>query len=289
MEIVNGVLKKAVNFSILEVSIFFFLGIGFYYLFQQPKFLSFLDFIFHQHDIDRFPLILFFILSWSLLFLIIKKILVALYKFALSFRKYDFNSLDWPDRWEYQGNVRIWESEKNALYVTDSNSGCILKNHFWKNFEMNFKCKFPNGNDYMILGIIFRAKKLSDYLMVQIHNKDDKKQINPHIRMEGVWELVEGGPKLNIELEKNIFYDVHLRVFNQRVELFINDDKQLDWFLPTNSDIALKEHEAKTDRENAIVPKIDFRKKYGRVGFRAYGNEGAIIKDLSIKRLSRLV
>ncbi len=88
---------------------------------------------------------------------------------------------------------------------------------------------------------------------------------------------------MNIRLDKDTFYKVYLKVLNDHVELFIDGTKELDWLIPTNSDIKL--HDEKKGFEDTIVPKIDFRKIYGRVGFRAYGNEGAIINELSIKRL----
>lgn len=280
MELANDLLKRYFNFSIFNIFLFLLFGFGIYFIFQLP----FINSIFYEHDIDKFPLNLFFILIWFLLFFLIKKAFEGSYKFALSFRRYDFHSSDWPDKWDNQGNNRIYETEENALYVTDSNSGCILKNYYWKNFEMNFKCKFPLGCDNIIVGIIFRAVKLSDYFMVQINNKGDQKKINPHVRINGVWEMIDGGPSLNINIERDIYYNFNLKVLNQRVELFIDNSKQLDWFLPTNSEIDLKD--STNDKgKDAFVPRIDFKEEYGRVGFRAYGNEGAIIKDLSIKRL----
>ena len=280
MEIINAILKKYINFSLLEIFFFSLFGLGFYYIVQMSSFLPFLNSASQQKDINSFPANAFFLLSWFLLFLIIKRGIEFIYKFFSSFRKYNFKSDDWPKKWEYQGNIRLCESEEDSLYITDSNSGCILKYHYWKNLEIKFQCKFPEGEDNQILGIIFRAKNLSDFLMVQINNKD--KKITPHIRMEGVWETIDG-PNINTELERNVFFDVVLKVLNERVELFINNNRELNWFVATNSDIVLTK---KDDTENTIVPNIDFRKIYGRIGFRAYYNEGAIVKNLSVKRIA---
>lgn len=280
MEIVNAILKKYVSFSLLDIFSFSLLGIVIFYFFQKPQFLSLLNLSFSVSDINNFPINLFFVIFWILIFLLLKKIREILAGFLLSFKNYNFKSWMWPYYWEYQGNARLWK-EDDTLYVTDTNSGCILKGYYWKNFEMTFSCKFPEGVDNQIIGIIFRAKNLSDYLMVQINN--EKNIITPHIRMEGIWETIEG-PWSFAHLERNKYFKVKLKVLHTIVKLFINDTKILDWVIPSNSDIKLDKKD-KDSTENSFVPRIDFRTIYGKIGFRAYYDEGAIIKKLFVKRI----
>lgn len=285
MEILNAILKRYINFSLLELSLFSLFGLVIYYILQIPSFLPFLDSASGQKDINNFPANAFFIIFWFLLFFLAKKVVDSIFRYIFSFRKYNFRSEDWPSKWEYQGNIRLWESEENSLYITDSNSGCILNHYYWKNLEISFECMFPETADDQTLGIIFRAKSLSDYLMIQINDKE--KQIVPHIRMEGRWETPRQ-PKYDLTFEKNVFFNVRLRILNEKVELFINGNSYLDWIIPTNSDIVLVTNESQ-HRSDTIVPKIDFRKSYGRIGFRAYQGENAVVKNLSVRRIAGIL
>ncbi len=285
MEILNSVIKRHVNFSLLELFLFSLSGLGLYYIVQISSFLPFLNSASTQKGMSSFPFNVFFILFWFLLFLIAKRVIESIFKFSTSLKKYKFKSNDWPNKWDYQGNIRLWENEDNSLYITDSNSGCILKHHYWKNLEMSFKLMFPQGTDDQTLGIIFRAKSLSDYLMVQINDKS--KQIVPHIRMEGNWETTRQ-VTYNKIFEKNIFFKVKLKILNEKVELFIEDDKMLDWNIPTNSDLTSGDKDNKR-YSDTIVPTIGFRKNYGRIGFRAYQGENAVVKNLSVKRMPSIL
>ena len=189
MEIFNSTLKGYTRFSIKEVVIFALWGLLLFYLSTQPGFTRELSRFFPRQELKDFPSNIFFVLVWFFSYLFFKKMGISIGKYLFSFRRYNFNSKNWPKGWEYQGNVRPWD-EENTLYITDSNSGCLLRRHFWKNLEMNFQFKFLNGGDNPILGIILRAKNLSDYLMVQINCPDNK--IIPHVRIDGIWETIDG-------------------------------------------------------------------------------------------------
>ncbi len=310
MDITNAILKRHTSFSLLELFLFVIFGLGLYYVFQLSWVFPFLNSpVTHQKDINSFPVNFFFIIFWFLLFFIFKRVAIGVYKYLISFRKYTFKSSDWPKKWNYQGNIRLGEPKENCLYVTDSNSGCILKHHFWKNLEISFKCRFmpqteeqialeaalaadptnesvkkrrdQNKADDQTFGIIFRAKSLSDYLMIQIN---EGRRIVPHIHMEGRWETTRLSTyNLNSTLERGVFINFKLRVLDEKVELFIEGDTKLEWIIPTNSD--LQSADLSKIYIDAIVPRIDFRTGYGRVGFRAYQGECAVIKHLQIKRL----
>lgn len=285
MEILNAILRRYINLSLLEIFLFLSLGVVLYYILSIFSLFVFLNKSSDQSEFSNFIVSIFFILFWFLVFLVGKGVIQDIFKFVSSFKEYNFKSKHWPREWEYQGNIRLGD-EHDSLLIIDSNSGCILKNNYWKNLEINFKCKFPAGSDDQTLGIIFRAKSLSDYLMIQINNK--MKKIIPHIRMEGGWETTRHTTyDINTVLERNVFFNVKLMILNENVELFINGDRKLDWCIPTHSDL---QSVKKIDNlEDVVVPKIDFRKIYGRIGFRAYQGESAVIKKLSIKRIPNIL
>lgn len=164
MEFLNEIFKK-LNLSTLGFTSFTLLGLILYKILQIPTFISFINRFYLQSDLNAFPNNLLFILIWFLIFLTLEKGLFGLFKFLSSFLKYEFNSNDWPKKWEYQGNIRLGNDE-NSLLITDSNSGCILKNHYWKNLEINFECKFPMGQDDQTFGIIFRAKPANHFVTI---------------------------------------------------------------------------------------------------------------------------
>jgi len=282
MEILSGVLKRYLNLSLLETILFLLFGVAFYYVLESSPFFWFLNTPNGGRDLNSFPRNIFFIFFWFLIFFVGGKIIISVFKLLSSFRKYNFKSNHWPKEWKYQGNIRLGD-EEDSLLVTDSNSGCILKNHYWKNLEINFKCKFPVGCDDQTLGIIFRAKSLSDYLMIQINNKEVK--IVPHIRSDGNWETMRLSTyDIDLIFEENVFFDVQLRVFNEKVQLFINGNIQLDWNIPTNTD--LKSADTNKRHEDTYVPNINFRNAYGMIGFRAYQGESAVVKNLSVRRIA---
>lgn len=234
--------------------------------------------------LDSFPNNVFFILLWILIFLLIKRALSFSIKFLISFKTYKLQDEDFPKEWEYQGNIRL-DVDGKSLIIADSNSGCILKNRYWKNLEISFKCIFPEADD-AILGIIFRARSLADYLMIQINGKMN--YINPHIRIEGKWETARLGTyPIAKPIQRNVTYKIKLRVVNRNAELFIDNEKQMDWNIPTNSEISSVL--PKENLQDTFVPKIDFRNKYGKIGFRAYQGEQAIISNLRIRRIANII
>ncbi len=287
MEVLNKILGRYINFSLLELFLFLISGLALYFFFQKPQLI--LGTIGTQQiNLNSSIINIFFIILWFLIYITIKKALVFTVKFLLSFREYEFESHHWPSKWEYQGNIRLGE-DKNSLFITDSNSGGILKNYYWKNVNISFDCKFQVGKDGT-LGIIFRAKNLSDYFMIQINNKE--RRITPHIRISGLWETNEE-PTYDPPLTVARFYKITLQAVNENVKLFIDGNQTLDWNIPTNSDIKLTKilnrlsmEEDSQKADNSLVPRIDFRNQYGQIGFRSFPGESAIIKNLIVRRIA---
>jgi hypothetical protein len=283
MEFLNEIFKK-LNLSGLEFFLFTSLGLILYKILQIPALLSFLNKYYPLADLNSFPNSIFFVLLWFLVFLNGKRIIHGFLKFLSSFFQYEFKSSDWPQKWERQGNIRL-RIDENSLFITDSNSGCILKHHYWKNLEINFECKFPETDDDQTFGTIFRAESLSDYFMIQINKAN---QIVPHIRIEGKWETPRQSTyNISPPMERNVYYSVKISILNEKVELFINNIRYLEWYIPTNSDIPLVG--SQDNLKNTFVPNIDFRKSYGRVGFRAFPGESVIIKNLLIRRIPNFI
>lgn len=285
MDYINKISKLHKDISITDLILFTLTGIILVVLlsFNEKKVIEFLV---SGDKITLYSFILntFFILIWIVLYILFKRLFTYLFRIAISFYPYTFRSANWPSKWLFQGRILLLDNEKDTLCITDSNSGCILKNRYWKNFEMKFKCKFPKDEKNPILGIIFRATNLSDFFMIQINNDDNDsnygRRINPHVRVEGVWEPFVG-PTLSQSLKPGEFFDVLLKVEGFKSELFINDRKELEWILPTNTDVRISSSDSK---DTSYVPKLGFRDIYGMVGFRSYSNEKAIIKSIRIER-----
>lgn len=192
-------------------------------------------------------------------------------------------------KWIYQGSLNI----RDSLEITSSNSGCLIRDNFYKDFTLSCKLKIINGGG---VGIIFRAQDLENYLMLQIGLQDENKEkdikdgqiaLTPHIRFLGNFETY------NIQNHEP-FYDtkkafnsdgekIWLSVKNLEVLLKIKE-KEFRWNIPTNTEVNIIQYanQAIYDSHN---PKIWFRNHYGKIGFRAFGLERAIISNLRVEKL----
>lgn len=230
------------------------------------------------------------IVVWILSFFFLK----AISNFLKRGVKYSFNPSDWPKKWIFHGLNNI-QTNSNTLVIKHSGSGCLLKDYLWKNFEMTFEMKFFSQEDIQppdnihdeSMGIIFRANNLDTYFMLEIYIKDNDFYIKPHVRTDGIWEIVD---IKNIgAISVNDYLNVKLNVQDRTVTLFINDRKIYEWFLPTHTEKNAPDPSAiKTQSEAKTVPAIPFITSYGMVGFRANWFQGVIIKNLYIKTLSKL-
>ena len=161
------------------------------------------------------------------------------------------------------------------------------------NFEMSFL------DDYeKYIGIIFRARDLENYFMLEIVQNPapslNKLVIKPHVRFLGMWEGMswdEVGSDFGPKWRK-----VSLTALNAKVTLRIEGMREYVWYLPTHVDINHIESGVKeTQNVSASVedfaakvtdlPKIDFRDSFGMIGFRAHLNQGAEIKGLIIRNI----
>ncbi len=208
------------------------------------------------------------------------------------------------EMWFYQGNLIIENNqERKSLQITSSNSGALIKDYRYKNFELKCNLKIENGGG---VGIVFRAQDLENYLMLQIGvwddlDKDwgDKIVVTPHLRFSGNFET------FNIDKREPFFYynnlayknlknkelPVNLKVFSDEAILKVNGES-FTWNIPTHVEPNVIQRPgsfSSNDSQKELDPKsksiLWFRQRYGMVGFRAYGLEKARITDLNVEKL----
>lgn len=246
--------------------------------------------------------ILNFTLFLNLVFLLIISVRIIEYLGQLTkigTSKYIFDPKRWPNGWIFNGRPEVVGDE---LYVKRARAGLLLEEKIWKNFEMTFemkfdKIKYPKEH----LGIIFRARDLDNYFMLELRGEGDG-GIAPHIRYKSGWEMTEEvkmDPKDKFDF--STFKKVKLKVIKNVVTLFYKNIDVFRWILPTHADVnhyeagVEKSNEHKTDDAilmtknlfGSHVQRIPFRLGHGMVGFRAhYMNQGAIIRKLQIEPIN---
>jgi hypothetical protein len=167
------------------------------------------------------------------------------------------------DNWDYRGDWTIVDGK--MLQVTSSEQGGITKTGvLWENYTFKFQARIIET----CLGAIVRAENLNHYYMFQI-NPD---KIRPHLRLN-VPKITSGETAglITIELQNawqnlkdipispvgNGWFDAEIRVRGQRVVIKINGEVVFD------KDGYLQ------------IP-------FGKVGFRNYGDEKALIRNIEV-------
>jgi len=309
MDIINKFVEKLIgkhNLLVLVISI----SLSIYFIILLE---SLIEFWFGKF-VPQIPESLHIIFSLILLLFFLKISLFLWEKFIslyLSitrfFKNNRINSIPIISEWIFQGSFKIIG---DSLEVTASNSGCLIKNHQYKNFIMSFNIEIKNGGH---AGIIFRAQDLDNYLMIQLVLGDyiDGSgtiitDIVPHIRFLGNWEtfnITPAYPKPEPYHPTKINYypgiPIVLEVKDEIATLTIKSDNDIEefrWNIPTHTDPNIRQHlPYRTEKGDALtkpdpldgefVPKIWFRDKYGRVGFRAHSWEKVIISNLKIEEI----
>ena len=163
---------------------------------------------------------------------------------------------------------------------------------------MKFRMRFLDNNYQKYIGIVFRAKDLENYFMLEVVQNPaqnvNKCVVKPHVRYLGMWEGMswdEIGDDYGSGWRK-----VSLKILNNKVILAVEGMRVYTWYLPTHVDInhiesGVKEKRNVSPAEEEFgakvtdLPKIDFKNSFGMVGFRAYLDQGAEVKDLTIKSI----
>lgn len=120
--------------------------------------------------------------------------------------------------------------------------------------------------------------------MLQLRIKDNNQiAIVPHVRFLGNWEDF-------VPVDTGIAFDnkdgqlVFIEVIGNLVSIKIQNYKYT-WFLPTHAEARIIQHDTGSNL-NSNTPKIWFRNRYGKIGFRAQGGkEKGVIGDLKIDEL----
>lgn len=205
---------------------------------------------------------------------------------------------DWPGSWKFNGGNTF---DPEQLVIRSSRAGCILDNYYWKNFSMSFKVKFDENSceKKKLFGIIFRARDLDNYFMLEIGNRperENKPAIKPHVRYKGGWEelAIKMEDEFNFD-EKDKLHKFKLMVIGDTVDLYYyknGENKVFSWQLPTHVDVNHYEsgvreetNEKKTDMflYQGHVQEIYFRLDYGLIGFRSHWNHTPVtIKNLTV-------
>ncbi|EKD96144.1 MAG: hypothetical protein ACD_24C00167G0001 [uncultured bacterium] len=247
------------------------------------------------------PIRIVLFLFWVLTFLLLKELYDRFRDYIKRVNLYKLTAESWNKDWIYNGKPKLFTSP-TILRVNSSRAGCLYSKHLWRNFEMKFQMQFfpekPFNYNYdRKLGLIFRAADLDNYFMLQIsYDGSNKFLVIPHVRYQGMWDIMS-----NEEIgssNKQGWLDVKLIVHNREVKLTIDTVGDFIWVLPTHVDInhiedGIKKSENNLPKDNSgesfgakitSLPKIDFQNSFGMIGFRAYLNEGADIKNLTVKK-----
>jgi hypothetical protein len=181
---------------------------------------------------------------------------------------------DPSQKWDFVGSWRV--TDENALSITNSDPGGLTKvGALWENYTLSFEAKIIKG----YLGVIVRAQDLDNYYMLQIALD----RVRPHRRVaipvvdpvpankaEGAgepaiqpvtytvgWQIFKD---LTAPLQHRLdgWFRVRIAVHGQLLRMHINDE--LVW-------------------EQAGFLKIPT----GKIGFRSFGSEHALIRKVRLK------
>jgi len=225
-------------------------------------------------------------------------------------------------KWIFQGSFKIIG---DFLEITASNSGCLIRDYLYRNFVMSFKLKILNGGragiifraqnleNYLMLEIVLNDVTYSDGKSSTIIY-----DIVPWIRFLGSWECFNITPEayfrkainLQEDMQKKMKYSSDGLKFNLEVKDYIvnltirsdSETEEFHWNIPTHTETNIFKKspdgiplangsigEPSLGKNNSLdgnfVPKIWFRNKYGRVGFRAHAWQIVRISELKIEKI----
>lgn len=88
-------------------------------------------------------LLIIFIVIFFVLAKTYQKILPSFEFYRRNIKLFDIPEIE---KWIYQDNLVIENTQPGkSLFITSSNSGALIKDHFYKNFELSCKLKIING------------------------------------------------------------------------------------------------------------------------------------------------
>ena len=188
------------------------------------------------------------------------------------------------DKEDWIGDGKFEYSRVNKCFqITKASPGCIYSKCLnWSDYRYEFEFKLKNK----CLGAVLRAVNLSNYVMMQITQTG----IRPHVLVNGGWMAWESN-ETNLEFLKKLSFEgwykcelicdkgiIHIRVFSGK-EIILEREWQLPQGVIT---FAYKKDEEDTSPINIPFP---INLEYGSAGFRNFGNEKALIKNVLLEKI----
>ncbi len=302
-----NILKNSRAYLFLIFWFILFAYIPFFVKFLPLSLISFLAEIqknLPQADYWVIPSRAFIFIVWVLSAVLLIELYVRFKNFIKRGDSYSFTESSWNKDWTFNGKTNLL-LDPLRLKVNSSRAGCLYNARLWKNFKMKFQMRFLNDGNFIQaynqnIGIIFRAKDLENYFMLELLIHENEVWLKPHVRYQGMWEAMSEDRILPLGqsepewIREREWFKVKLVVKENVVSLTMSDMNEYQWSLPTHVDInhiesGVKEKQSvSADREEfgakiTDLPKIDFKDSFGMLGFRAHLYQGAEIKNLNIK------
>ena len=172
------------------------------------------------------------------------------------------------ENWDYIG----WKCSNGELTVTGSDEGGLTKKGtFWENYIFSFESKIINN----CIGIIVRAKDLQNYYMFQITHE----KVIPHRKITIPYAAESSEHKGSFVIDR-------IQVaWHVRNDLEVEHKKQLTSWFNVRAVVNGQSIKLFIDNEQVFTNDLLLENSYGKVGFRNYGYEKAIIKKVKIEIL----
>jgi len=171
--------------------------------------------------------------------------------------------------------------------LTDSANGflfsrCLL----WQDYKLSFEFKIVRN----CIGWVVRARDLSNYIMLQCCLDG----INPHIKTNGMWWIKRhGDTDVNLTFDDKLnldeWYNAKIHCEKSQIKLQIFGQNQVSifdrmWEIPDKVVVSyLESPESKVPTKTIVLP-VDL--DVGTIGFRCWGYEKSLVRDLLVKRIS---
>lgn len=186
------------------------------------------------------------------------------------------------DNWIGSGRFDYIRSHR-CFSITDADPGYIYSPCLnWSNYNFSFNFKILKYG----LGVIIRAVNLMNYAMIQLTTEG----VRPHIKINGGWALwghKETDLVFSESLSKDKWYRctiscennlITIKLYKGQTEIF-----NRVWNIPIGSIIFDFRKEEKDP--NPVKIPFPIALEYGSVGFRNYGDENALLKNVFVEKL----
>lgn len=222
-----------------------------------------------------------FIFSVAIIFLFLF-VVIYLRKRERDFYFIPFDNRKDKDDWIGSG-VFEFSRTKNCFEISQASPGYVYaKCLTWSDYKYEFEFKLRKK----CLGVVVRSVNLSNYVMLQI----EQSGINPHLRINGGWRrwgAEEVGLLFPNNLSKDKWYKCELLVDKNIINIKIYHKKAVvlddEWTILQGNII----FEFKKDDKDLTPISIPFpiNLEYGSGGFRNFGEEKALVKNVLFKKI----